>query len=60
MDMSMGMSIGIGMVCANSLLVSALHAALSLRKGHDIAMGISQHLDLDVVGVLDEPANTQP
>mmetsp|Transcript_41879 Transcript_41879/g.72734 ORF Transcript_41879/g.72734 Transcript_41879/m.72734 type:complete len:797 (+) Transcript_41879:128-2518(+) len=36
------------------LLVAALHRALSLGKSHDIAEGIGDDLDLDVVGVLDE------
>mmetsp|Transcript_81230 Transcript_81230/g.175552 ORF Transcript_81230/g.175552 Transcript_81230/m.175552 type:complete len:309 (-) Transcript_81230:85-1011(-) len=41
----------------HNLLVPSLHRAFSLGESRDIAIGVSNHLNLDVVGVLDESLN---
>ncbi len=43
----------------DDLLVAALEAALALAEVDDVAVGVGQHLDLDVPGIGDEPLDQQ-
>src|SRR5207249_2746305 len=43
----------------DDLLVSALNRALALEEVHDVAMPIAEHLNFDMLGMVDEPFNVE-